>query len=1253
MKSKFLRISLIIITFFFIFLIKPQTTYCAVYGVEVYDEGILRQYLELNDGNEYHVYLRRDITVTQTIHVHGSKILATHHDNSNMCTIINGINDYDKGANNQSINVTEGANLIVDRLIFNGSRKNTISSSNMTIWGKCTIQNNCEFWWGGQGVHVSDGGTLYWNDSYSYRQENANADFPSGIATLNGTIYFNSGVINGVNDSTGKYQGIHSNGGNIYIRGGTITNCSDKGIFNANHATLTISGGSIINNKGYGGIHNSGSTLTITGGNIYNNEHGIFNQDSKITFSGGTIYSNSSYGIFNMDNGKCYISGGIVSNNNKYGILSNNGTIELTSGSIHSNLWTGIRIAGGTFNMSGGEVYNNSGAGVTVNSGAIFTMSNGNIYSNTSNGINSEGSVTVTGGTLKENLKGIQHAGTSCIVTGGNFEENQIIYLAADDKYVLTNSSYPTFTVEPNSYTKGRLLVKTTSNEHATNEISNLTLVPFENWQMRIVNNDIVLWKKATIITKFLDQNNCKIADDVNTEYWIDEEYITEAKQIDEYTLTSNSDNTFGTVTKDTEVIYYYSQNSTLNVKYVDYYTGNIIDNNRITGFVGDNITTISKNIDGYTLIQAPENESYILSTEVQEVTYYYAKNTNVTVKYLNQYTNEELLTEIISGYEGLEYSTEQKNFENYEFKYLNGNTSGEMLRNETEVIYYYSYKSSLTVYHKNKLTDEILDTKTYKGYEGDSVITSSINIENYQLVESPPTENITLTKENQFVIYYYNFISQGVSVKYINRYTNEILKTIMIDGLEGEKYLTEQLEFNGYDFDYVTGATEGSLTSSLIEICYYYKFKSSYTVNYIDKFSNEIIKTNSINGYEGDPYSITPENIENYKLDENNLPQNASGDLTKIETTINYYLIKKSNGVTVHYINKINNEKLLDDIILNGYEGDAYSTGLKEISGYTLVENSQNTSGTMNKDMIEVYFYYLKDCSITVNYINQYDNQTLKTLTLDGLESESYTSEQLEFNNYEFSYVDGNITGIITDNEIVINYYYRYVCKLNIYYIDYSNENILKSIQITGYEGENYSTEALNFEGYVLLSTSGSTSGTFNQAETEVIVNYYYTSTVSFEITTVAKENYNQKLSNVKYSLYQLIDNKYQLVDTYFTDGNGKIMLSDLEYVGNYKLIEESTINGRLLPTGYWNITFSTESNNNSLIEINGIFINISTTGSNIIDIENENLLIPNSKCFTLPLTGSKTTLISHLFSFHLTSLGLFLFIKKLRKKG
>lgn len=1121
MKSKFLRISLIIITFFFIFLIKPQTTYCAVYGVEVYDEGILRQYLELNDGNEYHVYLRRDITVTQTIHVHGSKILATHHDNSNMCTIINGINDYDKGANNQSINVTEGANLIVDRLIFNGSRKNTISSSNMTIWGKCTIQNNCEFWWGGQGVHVSDGGTLYWNDSYSYRQENANADFPSGIATLNGTIYFNSGVINGVNDSTGKYQGIHSNGGNIYIRGGTITNCSDKGIFNANHATLTISGGSIINNKGYGGIHNSGSTLTITGGNIYNNEHGIFNQDSKITFSGGTIYSNSSYGIFNMDNGKCYISGGIVSNNNKYGILSNNGTIELTSGSIHSNLWTGIRIAGGTFNMSGGEVYNNSGAGVTVNSGAIFTMSNGNIYSNTSNGINSEGSVTVTGGTLKENLKGIQHAGTSCIVTGGNFEENQIIYLAADDKYVLTNSSYPTFTVEPNSYTKGRLLVKTTSNEHATNEISNLTLVPFENWQMRIVNNDIVLWKKATIITKFLDQNNCKIADDVNTEYWIDEEYITEAKQIDEYTLTSNSDNTFGTVTKD------------------------------------------------------------------------------------------------------------------------------------TEVIYYYSYKSSLTVYHKNKLTDEILDTKTYKGYEGDSVITSSINIENYQLVESPPTENITLTKENQFVIYYYNFISQGVSVKYINRYTNEILKTIMIDGLEGEKYLTEQLEFNGYDFDYVTGATEGSLTSSLIEICYYYKFKSSYTVNYIDKFSNEIIKTNSINGYEGDPYSITPENIENYKLDENNLPQNASGDLTKIETTINYYLIKKSNGVTVHYINKINNEKLLDDIILNGYEGDAYSTGLKEISGYTLVENSQNTSGTMNKDMIEVYFYYLKDCSITVNYINQYDNQTLKTLTLDGLESESYTSEQLEFNNYEFSYVDGNITGIITDNEIVINYYYRYVCKLNIYYIDYSNENILKSIQITGYEGENYSTEALNFEGYVLLSTSGSTSGTFNQAETEVIVNYYYTSTVSFEITTVAKENYNQKLSNVKYSLYQLIDNKYQLVDTYFTDGNGKIMLSDLEYVGNYKLIEESTINGRLLPTGYWNITFSTESNNNSLIEINGIFINISTTGSNIIDIENENLLIPNSKCFTLPLTGSKTTLISHLFSFHLTSLGLFLFIKKLRKKG
>ena len=68
------------------------------------------------------------------------------------------------------------------------------------------------------------------------------------------------------------------------------------------------------------------------------------------------------------------------------------------------------------------------------------------------------------------------------------------------------------------------------------------------------------------------------------------------------------------------------------------------------------------------------------MTEEVIEVIYYYAKNTNVVVKYLEKDTNVELEDEVlIEGYEGKDYETEQKEIENYTFVEDTGNTSGKM----------------------------------------------------------------------------------------------------------------------------------------------------------------------------------------------------------------------------------------------------------------------------------------------------------------------------------------------------------------------------------------------------------------------------------------------------------------------------------------------------------------------------------------------------------------------------------------------
>ena len=68
------------------------------------------------------------------------------------------------------------------------------------------------------------------------------------------------------------------------------------------------------------------------------------------------------------------------------------------------------------------------------------------------------------------------------------------------------------------------------------------------------------------------------------------------------------------------------------------------------------------------------------------EVTYYYSKDAQVIVKYLeiddtpNDNTDNKVLSkeEIIEGYEGKEYETQQKNIPEYTFIESTDNTKGK-----------------------------------------------------------------------------------------------------------------------------------------------------------------------------------------------------------------------------------------------------------------------------------------------------------------------------------------------------------------------------------------------------------------------------------------------------------------------------------------------------------------------------------------------------------------------------------------------
>ena len=146
--------------------------------------------------------------------------------------------------------------------------------------------------------------------------------------------------------------------------------------------------------------------------------------------------------------------------------------------------------------------------------------------------------------------------------------------------------------------------------------------------------------KKATnVIVKYVDiDTEEELADGEELVGKVDDKYSTidKIEEINEnsknkYVLVKTTENTEGNMTLDTiEVIYYYKKvEAQVIVKHVDEKTGEeIADREYLGGYVGDDYTTSSKEIDGYELVQnkIPENKDGKYEEETIIVTYYYNK---------------------------------------------------------------------------------------------------------------------------------------------------------------------------------------------------------------------------------------------------------------------------------------------------------------------------------------------------------------------------------------------------------------------------------------------------------------------------------------------------------------------------------------------------------------------------------------------------------------------------------------------------
>ena len=485
-----------------------------------------------------------------------------------------------------------------------------------------------------------------------------------------------------------------------------------------------------------------------------------------------------------------------------------------------------------------------------------------------------------------------------------------------------------------------------------------------------------------------------------------------------------------------------------------------------IEGKEGDPYTTAEANNinEKYELVaeRLPANATGTIEKyneeKPQEVIYYYRlKPAKVLINYLEKDedtddSNNLVLTaqEKIDGHVDDVYNTDtdhrketiEKDGKTYTLVSDSGNKTGNMTVQDITVTYYYLQNTKATVRYveRNPETHDIvkdLEEPTVKeGLVGDEFVTNSKDFVGYKLVESPEKTTIEMTKEEQTLIYYYEPVYTGLIENHIDDKTGKVLYTETHDVQVGEDYDIPSKEFEGYDLveSKLPENAKGTMGEELVTVNYYYIKKAVLEVNYIDKLTGEPLTEQIVDEtkHEGDEYTTEQKTFENYDLIE--VPENSTGtmvvetdeegNITNNRTVVTYYYSKKSAGVEEHHIDIRTGEELEEPTLHEGHVGDEYDIKAKEFLSYVVA--------TTDKD----------------------GNNVLPE----------------------------NAAGMMTEEKIVVNYYYNQPAKVIVHYVEKATGKELEEtnpetgelqqalVIIEGFNQDEYETTAKEFEYYTLI---------------------------------------------------------------------------------------------------------------------------------------------------------------------------------------
>ncbi len=515
--------------------------------------------------------------------------------------------------------------------------------------------------------------------------------------------------------------------------------------------------------------------------------------------------------------------------------------------------------------------------------------------------------------------------------------------------------------------------------------------------------------RNTSVLVKHLDKNNNKI--EVGEEVVIDgyegKEYTTSilSQLPDNYVYqNNNSGNITGTMKRNQLLVeYYYVKQVPVTVKYVDINTQEVLEE---TTDIYDETSVFDKkqkDISEYTYqkteITGTTNDT--VGPDDIVVTHYYAKNTSVLVKYLDQNNHEiEVGPSVtIDGYEGKEYTTEKLATvpSGYVDKDQNsGNTSGVMTRDQLVVEYYYVKQVPVTVKYVDKNSGRVLEEVTDIYEETSTFDKKEKEFEGYEY-----SDTVVEGTDNEFVgpnnvVITHNYIKKSkLTVKYVDINNNQdIIDEIVSVYKEGDEFTVYAKDFGGYilegDASYKTDVM-GS--EDMIITFYYKKISGGIVAKYVDGVTNDLLEQVIFEGKVGDSIIVPTKEFDNYVLVDEPSDKVVTMEDTYKEVVFVYY---RRITLIVRGIDTYDNS-VLWEYTLTGVEGQTYSTAYKVIDGYNLVNATDSKVGTFNRNESLIVYEYKKSTLKGDMNVDGFINSTDAALILDKFKNQNITAQDFE----------------------------------------------------------------------------------------------------------------------------------------------------------------------------------------------------------------------------------------------------------------